>query len=175
MKVKISIYKPKAEFMKKQIIFLALSMMFLIACNSAKQENPDLKTFDLEAVKMVIDEANKGYNDRFTQDSAVFYREKYTKDACLMPIAAPEVCGRENIKSYYYGDGENTKFKITVTAKEVIGGEDLVAETGSYEVFYVSGKKHDNGKFIAIWHQEDGNWKLHREIWSSDLPKPIEE
>lgn len=161
--------------MKKHFIFLALSAMVLIACNTSKQENLDLKKFDIAMVKMVIDEANKVYNDRFTKDDAAFYVEKYVKDACLMPISAPEICGRENIKNYYYGKGENTKFKIIITSKEVLGGENMVVETGSYEVFFANGKKHDNGKFIATWQQEDGKWKLHREIWSSDLPKPLEE
>ena len=28
----------------------------------------------------------------------------------------------------------------------------------------------DSGKFIVIWKQEGGQWKLHRDIWNSSMP-----
>jgi ketosteroid isomerase-like protein len=30
----------------------------------------------------------------------------------------------------------------------------------------------DSGKFIVIWKQEGGRWKLHQDIWNSSLAPP---
>jgi ketosteroid isomerase-like protein len=30
----------------------------------------------------------------------------------------------------------------------------------------------DKGKYIVIWKQEDGQWKLHRDIFNSSMPPP---
>jgi len=43
-------------------------------------------------------------------------------------------------------------------------------EEGSYDFPDGKGGSFDKGKFIAIWKQEDGRWKLFREIWNSDNP-----
>jgi len=30
----------------------------------------------------------------------------------------------------------------------------------------------DKGKYIVIWKQEEGQWKLHRDIFNSSMPAP---
>ena len=31
----------------------------------------------------------------------------------------------------------------------------------------------DSGKYVVVWKkQDDGNWRLHVDIWNSDLPAP---
>ncbi|MEQ1923390.1 MAG: hypothetical protein ABL952_12860, partial [Pyrinomonadaceae bacterium] len=129
------------------------------------------QTFDIKTVEATIDEANKVYGNRFTENEAQFYIERYTQDACIMPENMPEICGRENIRKHYYSNGENSKLKIAITPKSFIGGENAVIEIGGYEIFDDGGKSLDKGNFIATWRPENGKWKLHREIWNSDIPK----
>ena len=52
----------------------------------------------------------------------------------------------------------------------ITGTSDLIVEEGSYDFPDDKGGSFDKGKFIALWKQEDGNWKLWREIWNTDLP-----
>jgi ketosteroid isomerase-like protein len=32
------------------------------------------------------------------------------------------------------------------------------------------GKVVDRGKYIVIWKREQGQWKLHRDIWNTSMP-----
>ncbi len=52
-----------------------------------------------------------------------------------------------------------------------------VHEVGSYALkIQPEGKKpfEDKGKYIVIWKQEqEGTWKLHRDIWNSNLPSKM--
>lgn len=132
-----------------------------------------VKPFNIKDVKMTIDEANKVYGERLLRNDAAYFVEKYTANACTMPPNMQRICGRDNIRKYFYGDGKNTEVKLFVTAEDVSGSEQLVVETGSYSVNDLKGNVLEKGKFIATWKLEDGKWKMHSEIWSSDdaLPK----
>ena len=49
---------------------------------------------------------------------------------------------------------------------------DTAAEVGRYVLAMADGTEVDRGKYIVLWrHTEDG-WKLHRDIFNSDLPAP---
>lgn len=60
--------------------------------------------------------------------------------------------------------------KLTTT--EVLGSNDLVVETGTYEMSDGT-KAVDRGKYIVVWKQENGRWRIYRDIWNSDMtPAP---
>jgi ketosteroid isomerase-like protein len=33
-----------------------------------------------------------------------------------------------------------------------------------------SGKQIDRGKYITVWKKQQGQWKLHRDIWNTSMP-----
>ena len=61
---------------------------------------------------------------------------------------------------------------IQLETLEVQGSGDFAYEVGTYTL---SGKRQgdhtDRGKYIVIWKNEDGQWKLHRDIFNTDLPR----
>jgi ketosteroid isomerase-like protein len=61
---------------------------------------------------------------------------------------------------------------IKLTTEEVMGSADAVVETGTYELFGEANKAIDNGKFIVAWKQEDGKWKMHRDMFTSSVAPP---
>ena len=61
---------------------------------------------------------------------------------------------------------------IVLTTEEVMGGKDAVVETGKYEMFVGDKVSAEKGKYILVWKEENGKWKMHRDIWNSDAPPP---
>jgi ketosteroid isomerase-like protein len=45
-------------------------------------------------------------------------------------------------------------------------------EVGKYTIQGEGGQVTDTGKYVVIWKQEAGQWKLHRDIWNSSRPAP---
>ena len=43
---------------------------------------------------------------------------------------------------------------------------------GEYALLDKAGKTLDRGKYIVIWKQEGGDWKLLRDMFSSNQPPP---
>jgi ketosteroid isomerase-like protein len=61
---------------------------------------------------------------------------------------------------------------ITLNTTDLWGYDDLLTEVGTYTLTSKDGKEVDKGKYIDLWKMEDGKWKLHRDIFNSDLPCP---
>jgi ketosteroid isomerase-like protein len=59
-------------------------------------------------------------------------------------------------------------FKLTT--HDVVGSEDLLVETGSYEMYGDKNAVIDKGKYVVAWKKENGNWKLYRDIANTSMP-----
>lgn len=162
--------------MLKQIVFCALAAL-LLSCHHKDESKTADANFDIETVKKHIFEMNKTYGDRFTKNDTAFYLSNYCKDAIVMPDKMPSVSGREAIQKFFYGDGMNKEMKIELPDGNVYGSADIVIEESTYNFPDGKGGSYDKGKFIAIWKQEEGRWKMFREIWNSDMapssPPPV--
>lgn len=156
---------PKQNCMRN--LMLPLVTAFLFSCQSEKK-----KAFDIVPVKAHIIEMNKSYSERFMTNDSAFYLSRYCTDAEVYSPNVPAVKGREAIRKFFYNDGNNKDAKIELPAGNFYGNEEMVVEEGNYNFPDGKGGSVDKGKFIAIWKQEDGKWKLFREIWNTDMPPP---
>ena len=150
----------------KQLFLLATSLMLVNCIDKTKND------FDLAIVKTQIETANKTYGERFFKNDSTMYNHLYTKDAIVMPEFGASVQGRTEIFNYYYNGGKNEPITIDLKVTSVYGSSDLVSEEGTYVIKDKTNQILDEGKFIALWKQEDNTWKLHREIWNTNkMPK----
>tara|TARA_B100000959_G_scaffold285684_1_gene361281 strand:- start:4739 stop:4918 length:180 start_codon:yes stop_codon:yes gene_type:complete len=53
---------------------------------------------------------------------------------------------------------------------EADGHGDKIIEVGKFTLEGAEGQTIDHGKYIVIWKNEDGQWKVHRDIINSSLP-----
>jgi ketosteroid isomerase-like protein len=148
-------------------------MVILFSCNNVKNKETAEIKFDMESVKNHIIEMNKTYSNRFTTNDSVFYTERYCKDAEVYSPGMAAVKGRDSIRSFFYQNGTNTETKIELPAGNFYGNEIMVIEEGTYNFPDGKGGSFDKGKFIAVWKQEDGKWKLYREIWNTDISPAV--
>ncbi|HMF73061.1 MAG TPA: nuclear transport factor 2 family protein [Flavitalea sp.] len=154
----------------RTILFFMLAA-YVAGCNSTQTSSALASTsFNLDSVKTYITEMNKSYGQRFKTNDTAFYKERYCKDAAVYCPNVPAVVGIDSIISFFYGGGNNTETIIELPPNNISGNADLVVEDGPYNFPDGKGGSVDKGKFIALWKQEDGKWKLYREIWNTDLP-----
>lgn len=57
---------------------------------------------------------------------------------------------------------------IEITIKELSGDENLLTDIGEFVFISKSGAKFLKGKYIEVWKNENGKWKVHREMTNSD-------
>lgn len=154
----------------------SLIVLSVVSCNDDKPEagvgEVAKPAFDLSMAKNEIDAANKNFMEALANGDSVGVANCYTADAKFMGPNGPAVVGRANIQSVIGGFIKGGITKLELTATEVWGDENFIGEEGVMSLSTKDGKQVDKGKYIVLWKKEDGKWKLHRDMFNSDLPAP---
>jgi ketosteroid isomerase-like protein len=150
----------------------ALCCIVLFSCNSSEPAKTETaaSTFNLDSVKAAIAASNISYGNCFATGDSVSFVSHYTSDACINPSNMPQMCGPQAVNGFFTGGYKMGIRALKLTTNEVMGGKDAVVETGNYEVLGDKGVSFDKGKFIVVWKEENGKWKMHRDIWNTDMP-----
>ena len=156
------------------IKFLAVVLVagFIYSCNTEATKTETAAGFSLDSAKAAIAASNKVFGACFATGDSVAFANCYTSDGCIYNANMPKVCGTAGIQSFL-NIGYNSGLRnVVLTTDEVMGGKEAVVETGKYEVFVANNVSVEKGKFVVVWKEENGKWKMHRDIWNSDAPPP---
>lgn len=146
----------------------ALSLVTVLAAGCSAPAPTPPPAFDVAAAKAKLDSMNRTYDERFRMNDAAYFAARYTADACVMAPDMPRVCGSPGITAFYWNNGDSRTMALDIRGEEVTGTAQEITEVGNYRVLDEKGTQLDKGKFIAIYHADGANWKVHREIWNSD-------
>ena len=153
-----------------QFLVPAFMTTLAIGCTTPEVVN-DKPVFNAAGVKAVLDSMNVHYHDRFRDSTPAYFAARYTSDALVMAPEMPRIQGIADITAFYWNKGESQTTSLDIKGEEVSGSESEVTEVGNYRVLDDEGTDMDKGKFIAIYRNEGGAWKVHREIWNSDMSR----
>ncbi len=152
------------------ISFTSLLMVFTFMGCSNINKKDCVNTFDLQAVKKIIEEKNKLFTAAHTTGDTAYLNNTFTKDAKVFAPNTDVVIGKKAISKLNeewlsYGIKE---FVEETTA--LYGNEDFIIDEGTYFLRYGDENIIDKGKYINIWKKENGKWKLSSNIWNTNLP-----
>ena len=162
----------KQSFVK--IFGIALIAFVLCSCtnDAAKTGTTATPAFSLDSAKSAIAASNKVFGASFGTGDSTAFANCYTSDACINVTGMPRMCGTASIIAFFNEGRKMGITNIVLTTEEIMGGKEAVVEVGKYEMFVGDKVSADKGKFIVIWKEENGKWKMHRDIWNSDAPVP---
>ena len=118
-------------------------------------------------VRNDIRRADDAFEKQFSQGNASGMAELYTSDGMLMPTGSDFIQGREAIQGFWQAvmDMGIKEAKLDIQEVELQG--DTIIEVGRYQLSGAGGEVMDWGKYLVVWKQQDGDWKLHRDIWNT--------
>ena len=155
--------------------FLFIALLFSIGCQPteppAAEAEAEEPAFDLAAAKAEIEAANQKLMAGWASGDPAQVAACYTKDTKFMEPNKASMVGRAAVEENTKGGMEAGINKLQVTIIEVWGNKDMIVEEGSYTVGNEEAT-FDQGKYMVLWKKEDGEWKLHRDIYNSDNPLP---
>ena len=117
-----------------------------------------------------IASANRRLMDLFQQDDASGVGACYTDDAQLLVSHMEPFKGRATIQAVWkstMGHGHTLDFQTW----ELEGDESSALDIGQYTRLDSTGATLDRGKYIVLWKRVAGDWKLHRDMLNTSLPK----
>jgi uncharacterized protein (TIGR02246 family) len=96
----------------------------------------------------------------------------YAADGCRMPPYQETAKGAQGILAALKSSKEQgiAKIKIGVTTAETMG--DMGYAIGTYEITGADGKHVDHGKWMNVSKKVSGTWKIHCDIWNSNMAPP---
>jgi uncharacterized protein (TIGR02246 family) len=144
------------------------SLLMMVACNRPAQKARAPASAD-GIWKEYAASLNAGDVDRWLA--------LWTDDGIQMPPDEPPVVGKEKIRARNGAALEKFKFDIAVTNQELTTAGDWAYSRGVYRATLTPKQGGPSipidGKFMTILaRQPDGSWKIHRDIFNSNVPPP---
>ena len=124
-------------------------------------------------VRSVIEAFNKKLMAAVKRGDVTEVANIYRSDVRVLPPYMEMLKGRQAAQAIWQGGIEMGIKEVSLETTEVTEGEGVACEIGRYiHIIQPSGGETitDKGKYVVIWKQEEGNWKIDTEIWNSSLP-----
>ena len=156
--------------MKTNQLFRVLPLLALLLAAWACQ--PPQEETDLESILQMIEEQNERYEAAWNEQDAQALASYYSTQAITMPPNSEMLRGRNNILEDMRATFESGATTLDLETLEIGGDPNDVWEVGIFTVYGPDEEVLDRGKYIVIWKKEDGEWKIQRDIWNTDMPLP---
>lgn len=157
--------------MRSYLFFLALGLIFL-ACGPVPQETTTIRA-DVDAVNALLEQVVKAFN----AGDVDAFMDCFTDDAVWMLPDQAAITGKEAARTWYQDVFERTAFDVTAYTDDLMVAGDWAYAQRTYKGELVrksTGQRIAGGSNrISILHrQTNGTWKIARDIWNSDAPRP---
>lgn len=120
-------------------------------------------------IRTEIERANKKFMDAFSRGDAEGLAAFYTKDGMVLPPNSDFIEGHQQIREFWQAVMNMGIKSATLQIREVEQHENTAYEMSTATLADENGKTLDQVKYMVIWKMEDGEWKLHRDIFNSSL------
>ena len=123
-----------------------------------------------EDTRSRIEAANRDWMSAFKRADAGGLARCYTSHGQLLPANSDFVKGTDAIRAFWQGALDMGLKEAVLETLEVEAHGDTAIEMGQYRLLIGSGTVADSGKYIVVWKNDGGSWKLHRDIWTTSQP-----
>ena len=156
---------------------MVVTALFIVACNAETSDNKsseagernDTATFNLSNARSTIEAANNNFQAAIQKGDSASLAASYTQDAWVLPPNSEPVKG--NDIAPFWGSFIRSGVKdIKLMVDDLTGNDELLAETGNYEIYAAENKLIDKGKYVVVWKSEGGKWKMYRDIFNTSMP-----
>lgn len=158
------------------IFLIGMSICFLTSCINEKDKKEIEKSaavFDIKQGEASIKQSNQRFMKAFEASDSTEASNCYSLKGKLMLADKEAITGRDKIETYLGKMMALGVKKFELKTLQIWGDSTILAEEGTYEMSDSGNNQLDKGKYIVLWKPESGNWKMYRDMWTSDLPPKI--
>ena len=154
------------------------TLIFIIAiysCNqqsNSKVKNVEVNSveFDLNAAKATIQEKTNRFTEAHIIKDTAYLNNIFTHDARVFPPNSEIVIAKKDISQLNTDWVNYGIYEFIEETTLFYGNQDYVIDEGSYYLRYGEENTIDEGKYINIWKNVNGEWKIYSNIWNTNLP-----
>jgi uncharacterized protein (TIGR02246 family) len=120
-----------------------------------------------DEIRTVVEAGNRAFIAAFLAGDASAVARLYTENAQVIAPGEPVARGRSAIAAAWQKTINSGVKDLSLQTAEVESAGDLACETGIVRLVSRDGRS-TQGRYVVVWKREDGQWKLHRDIWNSE-------
>jgi len=151
-----------------------LACLLASACGgpASAPKSTERGPFDLDATRQLIAEQNKRFTNAHLTGDVATIDSMFAPDAKSYPPGAHVVSGFPALHDFTvaYIKVGLTEFHEQTT--DFYGNAEYVVDAGTYAVTYGPNHVTERGKYVNVWQQVNGNWKIKTNMWNTDTPAP---
>lgn len=158
--------------LRNGFLLMFLSAILLVSCDEQDKIaiEKSASVFDIEQGKASILQSNLRFMNAFKEKDSIELANCFMKNGVIMIDGFPSVQGRDEITHFFSQVIANGVIKYDLETKNIWGDSSILVEEGVYKLTGKGKKEAGRGKYIVLWKQESGNWKMFRDIWARDFP-----
>ena len=159
-------------------LFLATAF-FIVSCNNSGTANTSAedsaskmtgeKNFDLDKARTAIDDENQKFMDNFKKGDSAALAAQYAADGTVLAPNADPV-KKDGLAAMWGSFIRSGVKELKVSPTDIAGNDEMLTETGVYELYGDNNKILDKGKYVVVWKNENGSWKIFRDIFNTSQP-----
>jgi uncharacterized protein (TIGR02246 family) len=160
---------------------LLAAVGLLAACQTEPAEETgateEAAATDVATVRAEIEAIGDRFEQALLAEDAATIATFYAEDAIALPPGSPRAEGPAAIEALFASWFEmipaSEGFTLTTDDLQLAESGDIAYETGTYTSRGTSpeGEAYDEtGKFLVVYENEGGEWKIVRDMWNGDAP-----
>ena len=157
--------------MQGKQLFAVMLAVSLAGC-AEKTERREASGGASSASEQAIRNTNAQWLRLIEDGKAAAVAQLYAPDGAIMPPGAPKAQGAAAIEKVWSGLMASPGFKLTFKADDitVAEGGDMALDRGTYRLDLggPNGPTQDVGKYVVVWRNIGGTWKVAADIFNSD-------
>ena len=118
-------------------------------------------------IREAIEAADAKFVAAFNGGDAAGVAALYAEEGQLLPPNADFVKGKGALQAFWQAGMDMGLAEARLSTLEAEAYGDTAIEVGKYTLYLEGNQEADTGKYLVVWKDESGNWKLHRDIWNS--------
>ena len=144
--------------LKSTLLCLSLIITFSIT----NGQNSGSETFDLQKARIIIESLDRQFAQHFYNGDSISLYNMYAKGASLENKRGNEILlsWGQQIRNSIRNDTRTILYTTTSLSTD----SEFLVELGIYEFRDSKGNLKHKGKYLVVWKQEDGKWKLYRDM-----------
>lgn len=116
-----------------------------------------------------IEDAGRAFESNFDRQDADGMGTLYTEDGQLLPPDADVVSARDDIAAFWQGGFDDGVANARLETVKLENHDDTAIDVGRFTLSDADDETVDHGTFLIFWKHDDREWKLHRDIWNSNV------
>lgn len=151
------------------LIFVAASALALSLTACKASDDREFGTSDVDALTTLLQDFVTTYNAKDAAGVAGFF----TGTAVVMPPNASTVRGVDPIEQYYVARFDLGASDLSLEPRDISGSGTIAYVSGDYRLNMAPAdgeERRDRGKFLFVFRDLRGKWRLEYLMFSSDFP-----